>query len=117
MANGAAENDATRFVPPYAPSWVQVLVARIDRLPGPPWAAYAVITAALIVLIHTQVWSTGRAPFGTFDLANVYFGVLPVALLWTAGYLERVAGSAFDAFRPIDGSATWMVLQKIWFER
>ena len=85
---------------PYAPSWLQRLVDLIERLPGPTWAAYVVIAIASILVIHTQVWSSGVLPIGSFDPANVYFGVLPVALIWTAGYVEKVAASAFDAFRP-----------------
>jgi hypothetical protein len=85
---------------PYAPAWLHRLIDWIDRLPVPTWIAYLVIAIVSILVIHTQVWMIGAAPVGTFDVANTYWGVLPVALIWTAGYLERVAGEAFDAFRP-----------------
>ena len=99
MTADAVRLDDT-FVAPYAPNWVHGLVSRIERIPGPDWVVYAAAAAVLVVMIHGQAWALGTAPVGTFDLANTYYGILPVTLLWTAGYLERVAGSAFDAFRP-----------------
>jgi hypothetical protein len=99
-ASTAARADAPAELRPYPPSWLQRLVELIERLPGPTWAAYVVISVVSVVIVHTQVWSTTALPVGQLDSANTYYGILPIALLWTAGYLEKVAGSAFDAFRP-----------------
>jgi hypothetical protein len=91
---------ANRATVAYTPSWLHRLVDLIERLPGPTWAAYVVIAVVSIVVVHTQVWSTGVLPIGSLDPVNVYYGVLPVALIWAAGYLETVAAGAFDSFRP-----------------
>lgn len=99
-AAGPDTTAAASFVRPYPPSWLHGLLDRLDRLPGPVWLTYTVIAVLMVLAVHTQPWARGTQPVGVFDLPNVYWGLLPVALLWSAGYLDRVAGSAFDAFRP-----------------
>jgi len=85
---------------PYAPGWLHELGERIERLPGPTWVAYALIGVTAALFWHAQQWILGTVPFGTIDRTSVYWGILPVGLLWIARDLERAAGAAFDAFRP-----------------
>lgn len=85
---------------PFAPSWLNWLVARIDALPGPTWAAYLVLGVLSVLFSNAQAWVAGIAPLGAFDGALVFWGVFLIALIWVVDYLDGVAGRAFDAFRP-----------------
>jgi hypothetical protein len=85
---------------PYAPSWLNRLITAIDSLPGPTWAAYAVLGLVSVAFSNAQGWVTGLLPVGAVDPVLTYWGVFLVALIWIVAYLDRVAGSAFDAFRP-----------------
>jgi hypothetical protein len=85
---------------PYAPSWLNRLLAWIGRLPGPTWwfyAAFAVVTATLGQVIF---WRAGTLPVGEIDPAQIFWGVYLPAQLWTIGYLDGVAREALSAFRP-----------------
>jgi hypothetical protein len=97
--NGAAARATARDARPYPPSWLHLLVASIDRLPGPAWAWYVAAGVAQSLVFHLQPWTLGRAPFGQLDATNIYWGVLLTLLLWVAGSLEGVAASAVDAGR------------------
>ncbi|MEO8272568.1 MAG: hypothetical protein ABI620_00710 [Chloroflexota bacterium] len=97
MATTAIEG---AYAPPYAPSWLNRLLAFIERQAWPAWLTYTVLSLVSIVASHTQLWTTGEAPPWSFTVAYTYYGILPFALLWAVGYLDRVAASAFDTFRP-----------------
>ncbi len=88
------------IAPAYAPSWLDRLVAWLERLPGPTWIAYVVIGAGAIIVMHVQPWSLGELPVGAFGIQATYWGILTPALLWVAAYIQHVAGDSFDAFRP-----------------
>lgn len=84
----------------YAPSWLHELIDLVERLPGPTWLAYVGLALLLMLAIHALEWANGTVATGTIDPSAVYYGALPIALIWIAGYLEQVAAVAFDAFRP-----------------
>ncbi len=84
---------------PYAPSWINRLTWWIDRAPGPPWLVFAAFLAITesIGLLQSRVG--GLAPdvgLGT----GLYYGALPVALLWLIYYLDGEAHDAMDDFEP-----------------
>jgi hypothetical protein len=85
---------------PYRPSWVDDLARAIDRLPAPAWAFYAVVLAALVFVNNAINWVAGAYPPWTFELFASRF--LPAALfaLLLVQYLNRVAGSKLEVFRP-----------------
>ncbi len=85
---------------PYAPSWLNRLIGWIESLPGPTWAAYAGLAVVSIVLSNTQGWASGFEPGGLITPDLTFWGIFLVSLVWVVAYLNRVAGSAFDAFRP-----------------
>lgn len=86
---------------PYTPSWLNRLTDSIDGLPVPRWVSYGVLAIAGIIATSVQGWSTGELPLGAVDPRLAYYGALPVALLWLAGHLARVAGSALDVSRSL----------------
>lgn len=96
----AVPSSTDAFVRPYVPSWVNDLIAWVDRLPGPRWAFYIGLMAVGGLASMSSLWIPGAVPVGQFAISQVYWGLLPGALLWLTDYLDGVAHSAFDAFRP-----------------
>lgn len=84
----------------YAAAWPHAVTRWLDRLPVPSPIPYLVLMVITTLLLQLRAWTRGDLPVGTFDANSCYFGFLLGAMLWTFGYLERVAGKAFDAFRP-----------------
>lgn len=96
-AAALAPSQAAPALAPYAPSWVDWLIAQVERAPGPPWVAYLVFTGITVTA------SFGLASLGTPDdaLAYAFWGALLPLILWIVHHLAGVAGAAFDAFRPL----------------
>jgi len=90
----------TRAVPPpYAASWLDRLLDWIEALPGPAPLAYLVLGTVVVVVMYAQPWTLGAAsPFTPVE--KLYWGGIIGVQLAAAGYVRRVAGMAFDAFRP-----------------
>lgn len=84
---------------PYAPSWLDRVLDATEGLPGPPASGYLAVFAAFVLLMYFEPWLMGAAsPWRPVE--KLYWGGMIGAQLAVAGYLRRVAGSAFDAFRP-----------------
>jgi hypothetical protein len=84
---------------PYAPSWLDRLLDAIEALPGPAALAYLALGGGLVALMYTEPWA-GGGPTPWPPIQKIYFGTVIGAQLASAAYFRRVAGSAFDAFRP-----------------
>jgi len=85
--------------PPYAASWLDRLLDWIEALPGPAPIAYLALGTAVLIVMYVQPWAMGAAlPFTPVE--RLYWGGLIGVQLAAAGYVRRVAGAAFDAFRP-----------------
>ena len=97
-------SDTSGFVRPYAPSWVNVLIGWIERLPGPAWAFYLLLLFPAVVMANAQNWLSGLAPAGQFTFAQSFWGIMLPGLLWLIHYLDGVARTAFEAFRPALGA-------------
>jgi hypothetical protein len=115
MANMAVEAIVEQSTPdvqpltrPYPPSWVDHLIALIERLPGPVWLFYGLLLLALILVTNALQWWDGTLPFGTFHWVRItepFYLVYSLALIH---YLNSVARRALEGFRPamaIDESA------------
>lgn len=86
---------------PSASSWVDGLLAGIERLPWPPWVTYLGMTVGLALLGHVVRWLEGSAPLWRLDPARLAEAPLAVITLALMHSLNRAAVSAFRAFRPI----------------
>ncbi|HLC43241.1 MAG TPA: hypothetical protein VJO34_16650 [Methylomirabilota bacterium] len=84
--------------PPFPPSWLDRLINKIDRLPGPAWVTYAAATALIVLL---SIWgdrfqrSLAPAESTAFGAALTFF---PIALVH---YLDGVARRSLNRFRPV----------------
>lgn len=84
---------------PYGPSWLDRLLDAIEALPGPAPLGYLAVGAVFVVVMYFEPWLMGAAsPWRAVE--KLYWGAMIGAQLAAAGYLRRVAGSAFDNFRP-----------------
>jgi hypothetical protein len=80
-------------------SWADAVLAVIDRLPGPPLAAYAVLVALSIALTVGLRLLDGA----TIDALSIVFAGLSFTPLAVMHYINRAAKRALDDFRPALG--------------
>ena len=95
---GRIEVDHTR---PYSPSWIDRFTAWVDRLPGPSWLCYLVMWLTLLLLYSAVKWWDRAYPIGMLNAIHLLLtgtGVYVIALIH---YLDRSAGAALAAFRPV----------------
>ena len=95
-----ASSGPVESAPPYSPSWVDDLLALLDRTPGGAWVGYAVLLVPSVVIASAPDWLAGVAPIGRFAPAQTLWGVIVVGVLGAMRYLDRVAATAFETFRP-----------------
>jgi hypothetical protein len=84
---------------PYAPSWVDRLIDRIEALPGPSWVAYAVAAVATLLVAHASAWVDGYLDPGEFDLLLTSLAPFLVGGLAAIHYLDWAAARAWTTFR------------------
>lgn len=85
---------------PYPPSWVDRLMTRIERLPGPTWVFYVILTGAIILVAHAIRWLGGSVMVGEVDPARVAEAPLVVSFLALIHYLNTIAKRSLSDFRP-----------------
>jgi hypothetical protein len=85
---------------PYPASWVDGLTHAIDRLPVPAWACYLLFLAGVGLFINGVNWIAGHYPPGTFHPTESGYAVYGVYMLALVHYLNGVAGSKIESFRP-----------------
>ena len=85
---------------PNTRSWIDHITDALDRLPIPLWVSYALLIVAVAVWINAINWIAGRYAPGTFDARESGYAVYGVYMLAMVHYLNRVAGSKMEAFRP-----------------
>jgi hypothetical protein len=91
----------TAFVPPYPPSWFDRLTAAVDRLPGPAWASYLVISGLGTVLFIVAARTGGDYHPGRLLAFHVWIAGQLAYMLALMHYLDRSAGNALDTFRSV----------------
>lgn len=86
---------------PYAPSWIDRLLAWIDTLPIPPLGFFVLLYAFGLMAIHLALWMEGYLPWGTFHPPFLFDVIwIPYGL----GYIylmERAAVRSIHQFRPL----------------
>jgi hypothetical protein len=90
---------------PFPPSWIDRLIAWIDRASGPTWLIYVLGALVLALLANAIFWIDGGLPLGSIDQLITIFSIL--ALYWLAlyHYLTRVGSRSLIAFRPLLAAA------------
>lgn len=88
---------------PYPPSFVDLLMAWVERLPGPAWGFYVIVTIIFVAMGHGLYWLDGAAPLGQFNLHMFVSDSLTIYGLALLHYLNKTAPKALKAFRPALG--------------
>ncbi len=88
---------------PYAPSWLDAILAINDRSPIPPRLSFLAIAAMTIAAVYGLAPLSGQP--GGISVALTYYGLLLPAMLWLFEYLNQVARAALDTFRPLLGAS------------
>ena len=91
----------TDFTPPYPPSWFDGFTDWVDRLPGPAWAFYLFLAAAMALAETVIQWKEGAFPVGTFHPVHLWTVSNIAYLLGVMHYLDKSAASAIVSFRPL----------------
>ncbi len=85
---------------PYAPSWVDRLIDRIDSSGVPPWVVYAVLFVAVAVVANAAAWVDGGLDVGAFDSYQTSLAIYVVVGYAGIHYLDHAAARAWSTFRP-----------------
>lgn len=100
VPGAALRGRAPSVTRPYPPSWLNWVTDRIAALPIPAPAVYLGFAAVMVVGANSQDWFTGTTTFPALAPELTYWGLLAGALLALVPYLDRVATSALEAFKP-----------------
>ena len=84
---------------PYAPSWVDRLIAWIERLPMPAWLFYLLVLFATLLIEHIVQWMDGSLPTGSISPALAAEAPYLVFALAAYQYLNTIARRALREFR------------------
>jgi hypothetical protein len=87
--------------PPYPPSWIDRFTAWLERLPFPRWLCYLGLWLALFLPYSAVKWWDGAYPLGAFNLVHLLLTGTSVYGIALMHYLDRSAGHALAAFRPV----------------
>jgi hypothetical protein len=80
-------------------SWVDTVLALVDRLPGPPWATYAVLIV-LSIAVTIGLRLLAGAPIDALMIVFAGLSFTPFAIMQ---YINRAAKAALEDFRPALG--------------
>jgi hypothetical protein len=85
----------------YPPSWIDRLIAWIERLPGPAWLFYGLSVLGFAVIFNAVFWIDGSLLVGSFNTINTGFGIFIVYCLCLYRYLTGVGSRSLHTFRPL----------------
>ena len=91
--------DQTVLSRPFAPSALDRLVGRIDRLPGHGWWVYPLVYGLSMAGVHLMVWAQGLRPVGEYEPASaaiVFYAPFGVAAV---RFTDRAGNHAMSVFR------------------
>lgn len=84
----------------YGRSWVNVLIDAVERLPGPPWAAYTIALVPALLLTAIPSWISGGR-LGVISGLEAVWAFALVGSLWLIHALDGVARTALREFSPL----------------
>ena len=87
----------------YPPSFVDRLMAWIERLPGSAWVFYLLATAVIVALGHGLDWLDGTIPTGTFVVDELTNDAVTIYALAALHLLNSTARRSLEDFRPALG--------------
>ena len=85
----------------YKASWIDRLLATVERLPVPYWLVYLALFVVEVAVIHILSWVDGWVPPFQFERINLSFPLWTWGPLAAMTYLDSVALAAIREFRPL----------------
>ncbi|MBN1402605.1 MAG: hypothetical protein JXA74_17320 [Anaerolineae bacterium] len=86
---------------PHRPSFLDRLIAAIERLPIPAWLFYLLFLLLMMLANNARQWLDGTAPPGSLDLARLSDAFYSIYFVAVTHHLNSVARRAFQVFRPL----------------
>ncbi|MEZ5041880.1 MAG: hypothetical protein R2828_18435 [Saprospiraceae bacterium] len=85
---------------PFRPSWMDFLVDRIKRLPGPSWAFYLLLFICSVLVSNVVLWLDGALAVGTFNRQFSYGSIFIIYGLCFYQFLAWTVAEALHDFYP-----------------
>ena len=85
----------------YKASWIDRLLATVERLPMPYWLVYLALSVVEVAVLHIVGWIDGWVPPFQFERFALLFPLWTWGPLAAVTYLDAVALAALREFRPL----------------
>ena len=85
----------------YKASWIDRLLATVERLPVPYWLVYLALSVVEVAVLHIVGWIDGWVPPFQFERFALLFPLWTWGPLTAITYLDSVALAAMREFRPL----------------
>jgi len=85
----------------YKASWIDRLLATVERLPVPYWLVYLALSVVEVAVLHIVGWIDGWVPPFQFERFALLFPLWTWGPLAAVTYLDAVALAALREFRPL----------------
>lgn len=99
-ATPAASQAQDAFARPYAPSWINLLMERVERLPGMAWMYYAGLGIALALTMTGLAWQTRAYTMDDFSPVVIVLSADIGIVLTLLAYFTRASRQALERVRP-----------------
>jgi len=103
MSDPELKTPLTVEAPTYPPSWIDSLIAWVDRLPGPVWPYYGLGLLVSVLVVNGVFWIDGSMPAGSFDPLGTSFAFFIVYWPLLYRYLTHIGYRSLRVFRPLLG--------------
>jgi hypothetical protein len=85
----------------YSPSIIDRLLDWINRQGFPAWLIYLFLYLLFLLINQGSAWLDGSAAIGQFEILKITVSIWPILTLAIINYLDRLAITASEVFRPL----------------
>lgn len=85
----------------YSPSIIDRLLDWINRQKFPTWLIYLFLYLLFLLINQGSAWLDGSAAIGQFEILKIQVSIWPILTLAIIHYLDRLAITASEVFRPL----------------
>lgn len=97
----------------YSPSIIDQLMDWINRQRLPAWLIYLFLYLLFLLINQGASWLDGSAAIGQFEILKIQVSIWPILTLAIINYLDRLAITASEVFRPLWGDNDEEYNQKV----
>ncbi len=103
MPRASSAGGSAKSVEPYRRSWIDALIDFIERIPGPTWIFYLLVTLVFVAGGTGLRWLDGTLALGTFSAPRIVLDLLTVFGLVAIHVAKKIAQDSLETFRPALG--------------